>query len=99
MITFNYSITYLKEPNDTYEIDDNKVLNTHVRRKLLEFETKIMEIGATHPDLEIVFKIGGVINSNNAKFKEDINFDWIECADPEINEQIQLLRDNFFSKE
>ncbi len=98
MVTLKNDITLLKISNSFDFAETNLILNRHFEHKINALKLGITKLNQEWKFEEFTITLSGKLNSSNPNSFVDIIFAWPESLEPEVNIQIQSLKDNFFSK-
>jgi hypothetical protein len=74
------------------------VINKHFEKKLQALEAGLKKLSTGWEFETFTVTVSGKLNPDNPNPLAEISINWPESLEPEVNKQIQLLKDNFFSK-
>lgn len=74
------------------------VINKHFGKKLQALEAGLKKLSTGWEFETFTVTVSGKLNPDKPNSFADIDFNWPESLVPEVNKQIQLLKDNFFSR-
>lgn len=98
MINLKNDVTLLQTSADFDFAEPARVVNKHFEKKLQTLESGLKKLSNDWEFENFTVTVSGKLNPDNPNPLSEISINCPESLEPEVNEQIQLLKDNFYSK-
>lgn len=97
MITLKNTVTPLQPSGNFDFAEPALVINKHFEKKLQALEAGLKKLSIEWKFETFSVTVSGKLNPDNPNPLAEISIDWPESLEPEVNKQIQLMKDNFYS--
>lgn len=97
MIKLKNSVSPLQTKDNFDFAQSNLIINRHFGQKVQNLEAGLRKLSTewTFETFDVV--LSGVLSPDKPNPLASISFNWPESLEPEVNKQIQLLKDSFYS--